>query len=159
MKCRKAVAAVLLSSAVIISGCSGSGLTKETEESVNNDFSRTDIKAIKAQDDFYGYVNQETLNGIEIGPEMPVAGPFYDTGVEDALMAKIGEIVNSNEEYEEGLGPLIFSYNTYGSLPSTYGMLLKRICTFDSNTDSAYFTFATDSGLTKSGMKVYLYIK
>lgn len=101
MKLRRTVAAVLCS-AIILAGCNSEATKKDTDETAKSDFSRADVKEIKAQDDFYGYINLNTLKELSIGPGEGGAGPMYDDGVEEALKAKIKEIVTGNEKYEKG---------------------------------------------------------
>ena len=58
-------------------------------------------------------------------------------------------------------GPLVFNANTLlTSISQSYGMALKRKSTvIPSGTNSYTITFSSKSGYTKTGMKLFLYIK
>ncbi|WP_296321641.1 hypothetical protein [Treponema sp. UBA3813] len=64
-------------------------------------------------------------------------------------------------EYSE-LGPIVYQTGTYlKSFPAEYGTLLTRVKSFSNDfSDSSYtLNFVTKSGVTKPGMKLFLYIK
>ena len=56
------------------------------------------------------------------------------------------------------LGPAVFTYNALHKLPATYGMFLKRF-DLEGGSSSTYLLFTSKSGVTKPGMKLFLYIK
>ena len=64
-----------------------------------------------------------------------------------------------DSEYKR-LGPAVFTYNALHELPATYGMFLKRVASIkEGGSSSAYLLFTSKSGVTKPGMKLFLYIK
>ncbi|MBO6218544.1 MAG: hypothetical protein J6N81_03085 [Treponema sp.] len=72
-------------------------------------------------------------------------------------LANVGGIESAagyfDSEYKR-LGPAVFTYNAMHKLPATYGMFLKSF-----GSSSAYLLFTSKSGVTKPGMKLFLYIK
>ncbi|MBO7450898.1 MAG: M13 family metallopeptidase [Clostridiales bacterium] len=117
MRLKKAAAAILCA-AVVLSGCSGNTTDSTEETEKKSDFSRSDIEDIRAQDDYYGYVNLDTLKSLNIEPGMKGAGAFYDTSTADAIAEKLKEVVTSNEKYPEGscediLRKVYYSYVAY----------------------------------------------
>ncbi|MBQ8678922.1 MAG: hypothetical protein IJ530_04070 [Treponema sp.] len=56
-------------------------------------------------------------------------------------------------------GPAVFTYSALHKLPATYGMFLKSYGSIEGGASSAYLLFTSKSGVTKSGMKLFLYIK
>ncbi len=56
-------------------------------------------------------------------------------------------------------GPVYFAYSALAGLNPSYGMFLKRLCTLATGANSVTFSFKTNAGSTKSGMKTYVYIK
>lgn len=63
-----------------------------------------------------------------------------------------------DSEYKR-LGPAVFKYSAPHELPATYGMFLKRFDSIKDGSSSAYLLFTSKSGVTKPGMKLFLYIK
>ncbi|MCR5803359.1 MAG: M13 family metallopeptidase [Clostridia bacterium] len=114
MKLREAMAA-LLCTALMISGCNAAAAIDKTDETKQADFSRADIKDIRPQDDFYGYVNLNTLKGLSIAPGESAAGAIYSSDIDEDLQAKIKEIATGSENYEKGSCEDIIrkAYNAY----------------------------------------------
>ena len=83
----------------------------ETSEFV----ARADIEPIRAQDDFYGYVNLETLKTLELDYENPSAGGMAMIDTDSQLLESVSKIVNSGEEYPEGSCEqiLVRAYNQF----------------------------------------------
>ena len=99
MKKLKVTAAVLAMVMLVATGCSATGKTEETTEET---YSRTDIKDIRAQDDFYGYVNLATLKDLTIEPGNNSAGAIMSTETDDKLKEVVMEIVKDNKDYPNG---------------------------------------------------------
>ena len=106
--------AVCVGASGLLSGCSGlsEGLqaamgTTEAEEEEKKDFSK-----IRAQDDFYGYVNAKSLLETEVNPKYGSADAFTElyANVEAEQKAALLEIANSEEEYEEGSSEYILQH-------------------------------------------------
>lgn len=79
------------------------------------------VTSIRAQDDFYGYVNLDKLDTLEIGYGQKSAGSFNQAQdiVNEQLKSMITEIGNSNEKFEKGSSEqLIHDYYqlTYNSI-------------------------------------------
>lgn len=60
---------------------------------------------------------------------------------------------------EEYKGPAIFKNNTVTELSQNYGMILKNYETLEAGTDSVTLNFASESGMTNTGLITYIYIK
>ena len=69
-----------------------------------------------------------------------------------------GDYLDSEYTY---FGPALFTYSAFLSkLPPTYGMVLKgKVGTFSAGATNRTLTFSSSSGYTKTGMKLFLYIK
>lgn len=99
----KTFAAALLAAVTLLSGCS-----PETEFPDNIELPDAayyePVTALRAQDDFYGYVNLEKLNELEIGYNKSSAGSFNQTDdlVQAQLDALITEIAKSAEDFPDG---------------------------------------------------------
>ena len=66
------VGAAALGLALVIGGCT----VIETVPSSTSSAYVQDISAIRAQDDFYGYINASYLNGIDVSDSDGFAGSF-----------------------------------------------------------------------------------
>ena len=97
MKKSKIVSALLIISMLTMAGCNAVDNEDETPEETYN---RADIGAIRAQDDYYGYINLEDLKNMSIEPGDSLAGAFVDDVIYDRLKETTLKIVKSNEEYE-----------------------------------------------------------
>lgn len=106
----KRVAALILSSVIVLNtGCGvvvdDQSAVSENEASISeNSAIEVDFSAIRAQDDFYGYINAETLLNTEVKYGSSYAGSFMDaqTIVDDRIDEIINDIISSDEEYEVG---------------------------------------------------------
>ena len=97
---------------VTLTGCSGKSGKEETtvssEKSTENEpdgKSTSDKNAkIRLQDDYYGYINADTLRSAEIDPRYGVSGSFVGCELvkEGQLDTVIGTITSSNENYAPG---------------------------------------------------------
>ena len=99
MKKLRVTAAILAMVMLVATGCSATGKTEETTEET---YSRSDIKDIRAQDDFYGYVNLATLKDLTIEPGKSSAGAIMSTETDDKLKEVVMEIVKDNKDYPNG---------------------------------------------------------
>ena len=99
MKCKKITAAALIAVMLFASACSS---TEDTDETTTETYNRADIKDIRAQDDFYGYMNLDTLKSLEIEPGHISAGPLTENTVDEDLKEVVLDIVKSDKKYEEG---------------------------------------------------------
>lgn len=98
-----ALSAVLVSSMVFMaSGC----VPTEVINAINNQGNKNIVKStdIKAQDDFYGYVNSEYLLSVDVENGYLEFGDFGELQTEaiDLLSQEVIRIGTSNEEYEYG---------------------------------------------------------
>ena len=100
MKKLKIVSALLIVAMLTMAGCdAANGKEDETPEETYN---RADIGAIRAQDDYYGYLNLEDLKNMSIEPGDSLAGAFADDVIYDRLKETTLNIVKGDEEYENG---------------------------------------------------------
>ena len=115
MKKLKVTAAILAMVMLLATGCSSTG--EKTEETTEETYSRADIKDIRAQDDFYGYVNLETLKSWEIEPGQAYKGTMTSTELSDKLQEVVMEIVKSDKDYPNGSAEQIVkrAYEEYES--------------------------------------------
>ncbi len=98
-----ALSAVLVSSmAFMASGC----VPTEVISAINNQGNKNIVKStdIKAQDDFYGYVNSEYLLSVDVENGYLEYGDFGELQAEanELLIQELIRIGTSNEEYEYG---------------------------------------------------------
>ncbi len=98
----KALAAAFLTVS-ILSGCSPGDEIPDVTELPNNGYYEP-VTSLRAQDDFYGYVNLEKLDSLEIGYNKSSAGSFGQTDdlVQAQLDALIIEIAKSAEDFPDG---------------------------------------------------------
>lgn len=104
MKFKKILAAFLAANLLLLSGCTMSDLLTMPEEEEQEEPIDMAGLVIRAQDDYYGYVNKDALLATEIEYGQYSAGSFNEAldEVENVLKEKLAEIVNSKEEFEEG---------------------------------------------------------
>lgn len=106
---RKAFKAILtvLVSAGLIASCPGCGMQIVTEtvgSEYKSDEPETvyDFSNLRAQDDYYGYINYAELSQLEYGYFDNVVGAFDQDAVNIELIEMIQRITSSDEEYEPG---------------------------------------------------------
>ena len=97
---------------VVLTGCSGKSEKEETtvssEKTTANEpggnSSNSKNTPIRLEDDFYGYINADTLRSADIDPRYGVAGSFVGCELEkeEQLNTVIETIISSNEEYAPG---------------------------------------------------------
>ena len=82
-----------------IEGEMGTVANTEKEKSTNNIAS-----TIRFQDDFYGAINQKTLDGYELTYKDAGAGAAYEMQdvIDEEILTMIQQIVTSDKKYEEG---------------------------------------------------------
>lgn len=102
---------------VYASGCTIT-IPEETEVTSNDTekvMTRSDYEPIRAQDDFYGYVNLEDLKSYELDYDNQSMGAFSNVDVSAQLLDSLKRIVNSGEDYPEGSCEQIIlkAYNQY----------------------------------------------
>jgi len=97
MKRFKGMAALLMAVSVVLSGCAGLELPEE--EPVTE---AEELPPARAQDDFFRFINEETLADAEFGyGEMAAGGSFDSKLVENRVKDIIREVV-SGSGYEQG---------------------------------------------------------
>ena len=130
---RSKAAASLLAFMVLLSGCTmAPPVTEETEETSVEVY---DFEGIRAQDDFYGFINAENLLTCDIEDTHGMGGPVSEIDIEisDRLEGIIHEIVNGDRDsYAPGSNEqLIYDYYYQALEASTGG-------SFASEDDIAY---------------------
>ena len=130
---RSKAAASLLAFVVLLSGCTmAPPVTEETEETSVEVY---DFEGIRAQDDFYGFINAENLLTCDIEDTHGMGGPVSEIDIEisDRLEGIIHEIVNGDRDsYAPGSNEqLIYDYYYQALEASTGG-------SFASEDDIAY---------------------
>lgn len=143
-----------LASAVAISGCTLQ-TTEETEPSETGEVleEAQDISAIRAQDDFYGYINAQYLYDADITLADGNAGSFTDLQLmlDDQLEQIIHEIVDGNRDsYAPGSNEQLI-YDAYYQLldASTGGYFMN-------DEDIAYMNDVADQILGTQTIDEYL---
>ena len=130
---RSKAAASLLAFVILLSGCTmAPPVTEETEET---SVEVCDFEGIRAQDDFYGFINAENLLTCDIEDTHGMGGPVSEIDIEisDRLEGIIHEIVNGDRDsYAPGSNEqLIYDYYYQALEASTGG-------SFASEDDIAY---------------------
>jgi predicted metalloendopeptidase len=94
----KKIAALWLGIALLVTGCSVSAIrpTQTTLESV------PPITSIRAEDDYYGFVNLEALQNTTLEYGETSAGAFTEIDIIQQLSDSVANVVSSNEEYPFG---------------------------------------------------------
>lgn len=131
---RRSKAAVsLLAFVILLSGCTMA--PPETEETEETSVEVCDFEGIRAQDDFYGFINAENLLTCDIEDTHGMGGPVSEIDIEisDRLEGIIHEIVNGDRDsYAPGSNEqLIYDYYYQALEASTGG-------SFASEDDIAY---------------------
>lgn len=148
---RSKAAASLLAFVVLLSGCTmAPPVTEETEEA---SVEVCDFEGIRAQDDFYGFINAETLLTCDIEDTHGMGGPVSEIDIEisDRLEGIIHEIVNGDRDsYAPGSNEqLIYDYYYQALEASTVG-------SFASEDDIAYVNDVISGILSVSTIDEYL---
>ena len=130
---RSKAAASWLAFVILLSGCTmAPPVTEETEETSVEVY---DFEGIRAQDDFYGFINAENLLTCDIEDTHGMGGPVSEIDIEisDRLEGIIHEIVNGDRDsYAPGSNEqLIYDYYYQALEASTGG-------SFASEDDIAY---------------------
>ena len=101
----KPIAFALLAS-VFLTSCSATEIPQEKMITTSTAASvQSEVLKIRAQDDFYGYINAEYLNNAKIDPKSGAAGSFYDLAgtVDKRLDELIDEIIKGDSNsYKPG---------------------------------------------------------
>ena len=148
---RSKAAASLLAFMVLLSGCTmAPPVTEETEETSVEVY---DFEGIRAQDDFYGFINAENLLTCDIEDTHGMGGPVSEIDIEisDRLEGIIHEIVNGDRDsYAPGSNEqLIYDYYYQALEASTGG-------SFASEDDIAYVNDVISGILSVSTIDEYL---
>ncbi len=148
---RSKAAASLLAFVVLLSGCTmAPPVTEETEET---SVEVCDFEGIRAQDDFYGFINAENLLTCDIEDTHGMGGPVSEIDIEisDRLEGIIHEIVNGDRDsYGPGSNEqLIYDYYYQALEASTGG-------SFASEDDIAYVNDVISGILSVSTIDEYL---
>ena len=148
---RSKAAASLLAFVVLLSGCTmAPPVTEETEETSVEVY---DFEGIRAQDDFYGFINAENLLTCDIEDTHGMGGPVSEIDIEisDRLEGIIHEIVNGDRDsYAPGSNEqLIYDYYYQALEASTGG-------SFASEDDIAYVNDVISGILSVSTIDEYL---
>ncbi len=148
---RSKAAAPLLAFVVLLSGCTMEpSVTEETEETSVEVY---DFEGIRAQDDFYGFINAENLLTCDIEDTHGMGGPVSEIDIEisDRLEGIIHEIVNGDRDsYAPGSNEqLIYDYYYQALEASTGG-------SFASEDDIAYVNDVISGILSVSTIDEYL---
>ena len=105
MRKTKPIAFALLAS-VFLTSCSATEIPQEKMITTSTAASvQSEVLKIRAQDDFYGYINAEYLNNAKIDPKSGAAGSFYDLAgiVDKRLDELIDEIIKGDSNsYKPG---------------------------------------------------------
>lgn len=141
----------MLAFVVLLSGCTmAPPVTEETEETSVEVY---DFEGIRAQDDFYGFINAETLLTCDIENTHGMGGPVSEIDIEisDRLEGIIHEIVNGDRDsYAPGSNEqLIYDYYYQALEASTGG-------SFASEDDIAYVNDVISGILSVSTIDEYL---
>ncbi|NLW89400.1 MAG: M13 family metallopeptidase [Clostridiaceae bacterium] len=92
------IAALWLGMALLVTGCSVSAIRPTQTTRVNI----TPITSIRAEDDFYGFVNLEALQNTTLEYGETQAGAFTEIDIIGQLSDSVAKVVNGTEEYPEG---------------------------------------------------------
>ncbi|MDO5156440.1 MAG: M13 family metallopeptidase [Eubacteriales bacterium] len=145
MRHKKRIRSVCLALSLVI-GMSGCGVQKEErvansnqESTQESDVEASKEEAIRAQDDFYGYMNKEKLStyALHYTDQMLGAAKDIQNQVEEEIYVMIQEIVNSKEAFVLGSDEQIikdayeqiktYLENKESSAKDTYLQLAKQI--------------------------------
>ena len=114
-------------------GCASDiDVSENTEnEEVEEVYEKVPVTSLRAQDDFYGYVNLEKLNSLNIGWNSTDAGSWSEISdlVDDQLDDIIKEIAASSESYPEGSSAQVIraAYDQYMAYSGPDDLSNKRI--------------------------------
>lgn len=116
---KKTTALIMCSSLLIgyLAGCSTVENGEVTEETLETSeiIGRSDIEPIRAQDDYYGYVNLSSLQNMNLDYNTPYAGGMNDIDSTEQVVASIKNLIDSNEQFDAGTSEqiLISAYNQF----------------------------------------------
>ncbi|MBN1776327.1 MAG: M13 family metallopeptidase [Clostridiales bacterium] len=94
----KRLSALLIVIVLLLSGC----VDVVTESTETTSESVAPITSIRAQDDYYGYVNLETLQNITLEYGETQAGSFANIDTEQQLLESILRVIRSTEKFPTG---------------------------------------------------------
>ncbi len=97
----KKLPVLLIGASLLLSGCSVSSVSTETTTVAAGATEET-VKSIRAEDDYYGYVNLATLKDITVEYGETQAGSFSSIDIKQQLIDATLRVVNSNETFPEG---------------------------------------------------------
>lgn len=94
----KKLCALLIGLSLLLTGCSVAAVqpAQTTPESI------PPITSIRAEDDFYGFVNLEALQNATLEYGETQAGAFANIDIEQQLSDSVAKILSSGEEFPEG---------------------------------------------------------
>ncbi|MGN0633559.1 MAG: M13 family metallopeptidase [Oscillospiraceae bacterium] len=101
-RCKAVISALLALS--MMGGCAAVTEEDDSFSAVQTSAAETPITNLSAKDDFYGYVNLEKLDSMEIGYMKMSAGSFDETQdiIDERVRSMIKEIGESNEQFSPG---------------------------------------------------------
>ena len=141
MERKKGIISIILVTCLLlgITGCDTGGVESPgdvVQDTGSGQEERKSDEPIRPQDDYYGYVNKETLEGLKVHYSDYAVGPTVDQEilVQDEIHTMILEIVNSNEEYEPGSNEQL--------VKDTYEQMLMYLDKKESNAKNYYLEIA-----------------
>ena len=87
---RRSISALALMLSVAMCGCT---VVEQLPDATTETAYVQDISAIRAQDDFYGYINASYLNGIDVSDSSGYAGSFES--IDSVIDSRLDEIIHS----------------------------------------------------------------
>lgn len=96
------ITALLLAALIAVSGCNAVLPTSSETSEESKEPGRLDTAPMRAQDDFYGYVNLESLQNMELGYGETAAGSFNAVDTYALILGKIKELKASGEVFTKG---------------------------------------------------------
>lgn len=141
MKRKKGLISIILVTGLLLGMIGCDTVVVESMEEVVQDTSPEQEEGksdepLRPQDDYYGYVNKGTLEGLKVHYSDCVVGPTVDQEnlVQDEIYTMILEIVNSDEEYEPGSNEQL--------VKDAYEQMLRYLNKKESNAKKYYFEIA-----------------
>jgi predicted metalloendopeptidase len=96
----KKLSVLLIVISLLVTGCYAPGINS-TETTLAPE-SIAPVAALRAEDDYYGYINLETLQNITLEYGETQAGSFSAIDIKQQLLDSTSRVVNSSEEFPEG---------------------------------------------------------